>query len=79
MWNLWSQSKTFKTPPATLLGIDDDLTAFYFNRAVWVFGVTLEEEIEKARASRKGQRRQEMAVNMLMHRWLGVGKFANAK
>lgn len=73
------QAKAFKVTPASLLGIDDDLTAFYFNRAVWVFGTTLEDEIEKARQSRKGARRQEMAVSMVLHRWLGVSRFANAK
>jgi hypothetical protein len=37
----------------------------------------VELELEKASGSGKSKTRQAMSVNMVLHRWLGLGQFAN--
>lgn len=61
-----------KVRPSDLYGIADDVRAFYFDRAVATFGLTVEADLDKvsrdAKTSKQAERRREMALN----KWLGV-------
>jgi len=78
---VWLQAKQFHCPPSELMGVTDQPTAFYFNRAVFTFGQALEAELEKAGASRGKSKKTDsqiaMARQMVMNRWLGTQKFAD--
>lgn len=77
MWHVWKQAQSYSTTPADLLGVEDPLIYFYLNRAIWTYCARVESELESASNSGKSKSRQSMAVNMVLHRWLGLGQFAN--
>lgn len=77
MWQVWRQAQAFHSTPADLLGVEDALVRFYLNRAVWTYCSRVESELEKAAGAGKSKTRQAMGVNMVLHRWLGLGQFAN--
>lgn len=74
---MWKQAKAYGTTPSDLLGVEDPLISFYLNRAIWMFCSRVESELEKAAGEGKSKTRQAMGVNMVLHRWLGLGQFAN--
>lgn len=74
---MWQQSKAFHCRPSDLLAIDDELTAYYFDRAVYTFGKALEAELDRVSQStgkgkqKKSQTQINMARSQVMNRWLG--------
>ena len=48
LWILWLQSKTWQTLPSVLLGIKNEYVAYCLNYATYYFGVTVENELDKA-------------------------------
>jgi hypothetical protein len=69
-------SKTYGCLPSELYGIEEQPTAFYFDRAVWTFCQRLENELERA-GDEKNPRRAAMRRSMVMHKWLGQNTFAS--
>lgn len=54
------------------MGIDDPFACYYFDRAVSVFGRTVERDVEEFQGKRKGANAQRMAGEMRMKMWLGT-------
>lgn len=82
MWEAWQISKLYGVIPSELYGIDDPLTAFCFNRAIGIFGSTVDAEIEQAGANAKTDRARQMSQNMVLVKWipeLQAGKFRTPK
>lgn len=84
LWAVWQQSKTYKTKPSELMHIEDEVTAYYLDRAVFTFGTALEAELDKAGQTKgkqkKSQTQVQMAKQMVLNRWLsdpGEQKFAD--
>lgn len=46
----------FQVRPSTFLGIDDTTQAFFFDKAVFYFGVTVEADLEEHSKSRSSKR-----------------------
>lgn len=59
-----------------MLGIDEQPAAYYFDRALAVFGLHLESELEKAESQGKSVRSKAMKRNMVLQKYLGAGAFA---
>jgi hypothetical protein len=59
------------------LGIDEQPAAFYFDRAVGVFGIHLENELSEAENKGRSARSKAMKRNMVLQKYLGAGQFAN--
>lgn len=59
------------------MSIEDPLAAYYLDRAVAVFGIHLENEIETAESRGKSAAQKTMKRNMVLQRYLGLGKFAS--
>lgn len=76
MWAAFQLSKTYRCRPSELYGIDEQPTAFYFDRAVGLFGVTVENKLAEAESSKKTKNQKMMARNMVLQRYLGSGGFA---
>lgn len=74
-------AKMWRTPPSQLVGIQNDLTAYYFNRAIMLFGSTMEDELKQAGKKAKTDRGAQMKAQMVYNRWMTmpgdslVGKF----
>jgi hypothetical protein len=71
LWEAWKLSKAYHQPPSDIYGIEHPVTKFYFNRAVWLFGATLEGELEKAGQGHKKAKSAEAARMRVLSRWLG--------
>jgi len=68
--------KAMRCRPSELMGFDEYPMAFYFDRAVFYFGTHVENEMEKAGSGKgKSETQRQMARNMVMQRYLGVGQF----
>lgn len=58
------------------MGIVEQPEAYFFDRAVGLFGVHLENELDKAGARGKNKKAKGMAQNMVLQKYLGAGQFA---
>jgi hypothetical protein len=72
----WQQSKAFHCRPSELLHIEDELTAYYFDRAIFTFGKAVEAELERVSQQGKGKsKRTQAQINMarqqVLNRWVG--------
>jgi len=63
-------AKTWTTRPSELFAIADPLTAFYFDRAVTLFGkeveAAMDEAAEGAKTGKDAQRRRQLALTKYM-------------
>lgn len=76
LWATFQLSKTYQCRPSQLLGIEEQPAAYYLDRAVGVFGIHLEGELEKAESKGKTAKSKAMKRNMVLHKYLGTGQFA---
>lgn len=53
MWEAWNLSKTWNKLPSECYFIKDEVTAFYFNRAVRLFGTYFENALKEIDQSKK--------------------------
>lgn len=72
MWEAWQLSKAYQVRPSELFGIGHPVQQFYFDRAVWVFGTSLEADLEKAGQNAKKPKAQEQARLRILQKWLGT-------
>jgi hypothetical protein len=81
LWGAFQLAKTYGCRPSELFGIDVQPTAYYFDRAIGIFGVHLENELSKAEAGGKSKASKTMKRNMVLARYLGAesAKFAGPR
>lgn len=72
VWEAWQLSKAYVVRPSELYGMTHPVQAFFFDRAVWVFGTTLESDLEKAGAKAKKPKQAEQARMRVLQKWLGT-------
>lgn len=53
MWEAWKLSQAYNRPPSEIYRIKDEVTGWSFDRAVWLFGTTVESELAEAAHSAK--------------------------
>lgn len=73
MWEAWKLSKAYGVPPSELYCIRDELAAWCLNRAVWLFGSTVEADLRQVvdsakNAGQAAQRQQRVLASY------GIGK-----
>lgn len=71
VWEAWRLSKTYHCRPSDLYGVEHPVQAFFFDRAIWLFGTTLDSDLEKAAAKAKKATQAEKAQLRVMQKWLG--------
>lgn len=64
-------SQAYRLRPSSFYGIVDELKAWSFDRAVWLFGSSLEAELEEAAHSAKNSSQAESRQRQVMEKWLG--------
>jgi hypothetical protein len=72
VWEAWQLSKTYNARPSELYGISHPVQQFFFDRAVYVFGTTLESDLEKAGEKAKKPKQAEQARMRVLQKWLGT-------
>lgn len=76
-------SKEFRTPPASLYFIRDEVTAWMFNRAVWAFGTQLDAALAGAEVGAKNAGQVKRKRQNIMNKWMTMpgeevrGRFAD--
>lgn len=80
MWTAYQQAQTYRCKPSDLYGITGQPEAFYFDRAVYTFGASLDAALDKIRNdSKRSAGQKTMALNMCLNKWLGIKRFASVK
>jgi hypothetical protein len=76
MWQAWQLSKAYTCRPSELYGIEHPVQKLFFDRAVWVFGSTLEADLEESGKSRgkkpKSEKQTNAARMKVLALWLGA-------
>lgn len=70
MWNLWRMSQSLGRTPSELLRIANSAKAFFFDRAVWLFGSTLEAEMEAVTKNVTKAKVAEAKQQAVLAKWL---------
>lgn len=63
-------AKLWRTPPAELYKIRDEFAAYCFNRAVMLFGTTMEADLEKAGEKAKSTKSAEFKRQRVFDKWM---------
>ena len=62
-------SQSYHCRPSVLLGIEDDIQSFYLDRACWLYGTKIEEELNRATKDAKSETAaQSKAMGVLNYR-----------
>lgn len=64
MWELYQVSKAYSVRPSTHLGVEDPWLAYCLNQAVFYFGRSLENELEKqdGKTAKEIERKRERVL-----------------
>lgn len=73
MWQMWQMSQNLRKTPADLLGITASAPSFYFNKAVWTFGTTLEADLNAVAEKSKKASTTKARQTQVMVTWMGTG------
>lgn len=72
VWEAWRLSRAYHCRPSELYGIGHPVQAFFFDRALWLYGTTLEADLEKVAAKAKKPKQAEQAQIRVLQKWLGT-------
>ena len=70
MWEAFSLGKQLKTRPSEIYGIEDELTAWSFDRAVQTFGSALENRLHEVTKKARNQAAASRKANQELDKWL---------
>jgi hypothetical protein len=59
--------------PSELHGIEHPVTAYFFDRAIYTFGTTLEADLEEAGSKAKKEAQAERMRRLRLNTWLNDG------
>jgi hypothetical protein len=77
LWEVWRLSKQYHCRPSELVDARDEFAAYVFDRAVFAFGMAVQESIDEAVDGKQGAVAQAAAQNAIAL-WTGAPmKFAN--
>lgn len=75
---MWQLAKAYSSRPSELLALGDPLAAYYLDRAVAKFGMTVDAELDRAEADAKNRKAAERKRQLVLARHLGhAGAFAD--
>lgn len=70
MWEAFQLAKQLKSRPSEIYGIDDELTAWSFDRAVQTFGGALENRLREVTKKTKTQAAADRKAHAELDKWL---------
>jgi hypothetical protein len=73
-------ASAYSSTPSKLYGLEHPVEAFYFDRAVWAFGSTMDADVEEN--TRAVKKNREAAIERRIAEWMdddgkSVGRFAS--
>ena len=72
LWEAWTLGKTYKCRPSSIYDMRDPLTAYYFDRAVFVFGTHVESKMDEAGEGAKNTKQGMQARTRVLRKFLGT-------
>lgn len=79
MWEAFQMGKQLRTRPSEIYGIEDELTAWSFDRAVQTFGQALENQLQKVSEKSKNKTSGQRKAQQELDKWLSSADIAPAK
>ncbi len=70
LWETYSQAKAWKLPPSKLFNLQDDVTAWCFDRAVFHFGTSVEADIRNATDKCKDAKSANRKAEQVIRKWI---------
>lgn len=71
MWEAWRLAKAYSTRPSSLYAIKDEVTAWSFDRAVFLFGSGLDADLKNAAKDAKSDSQANSRRQAVIAKWLG--------
>lgn len=63
-------SQRMRCLPSDLLKISHPITAFYFDRAVWMFGGSVQSEMDAVESGTKNHKSVPARKKMVLNKWI---------
>jgi hypothetical protein len=70
MWETWQVSQKLRVTPSQLLHLKHPILAYYFDRAVWMFGSAVQTELDEVEAKSKNPKSVPSAKRMVLNKWI---------
>ena len=71
MWEAWRLAKAYSTRPSSLYAIKDEVTAWSFDRAVYLFGSEVDAELKNAAKGAKSDTQANGRRQRVLAKYLG--------
>ena len=71
MWEAWKLAKAYLTRPSEIYDVRDPVTAYCFDRAVFMFGSGLDAELKNAAKGAKSDAQANSRRQRVLAKWLG--------
>lgn len=71
MWELWLLSQKIRQRPSDILGVDGSAARYFLDRAVWLFGVSVEDDLNIIERYEKDQKIANSKRRRTLNLWLG--------
>lgn len=65
-------SQTYRMRPSELYAIADEVAAWCFDRAIYLFGVSIDNDLDKATREAKNSMAANIARQRVMAKWIGT-------
>lgn len=72
LWEAWRLSQAYHQTPSTIYHIEDEIAAYCFDRAVNLFGSSLQAELDEARNTAKNKQQAANKQQAVISKWLNV-------
>lgn len=73
IWAVYDTAKKLSCRPSDVIGIKNEVTAYFFNRGVLYFGSTIEQDIEEKTRKMKSQDQARAKARMIFGQWMISG------
>ena len=70
MYEAWTMAKTWNRRPSEIYCITNEVAAYHLDRAVMLFGLSLEADLDKATKNAKNRKEAERKAALVLDRWL---------
>lgn len=67
---MWKMAQEWRRRPSEFLDIQDPLVAYYFDRAIYVFGTAVENDMEEQRGKAKDSKKGDQAAQRAFNKWI---------
>ena len=72
LWEAWRLAKAYMTRPSEIYGVRDEVAAYSFDKAVYMFGSNLDAELQKAGREAKSDAQANGRRQRVLAKWLGT-------